>query len=83
MIGDHAALLAFGKADPEVESERTSNLVGKERSDTLAADSSDHLADEPAVGSGVITVRGSRLPHRALRGECLDGWLPRQEFLNG
>ena len=78
---DHPALLALGKADPEVEAQGAGDLVGEERPHALAADPPDHLADEPAVRSGVVAVRGARVPHRALGRERLDGRLPRQPFL--
>ena len=80
--GAHPALLARRKADPEIEAQGAGDLVGEECPETPAADPSDDLTYEPAVGHGVVAVCGPRLPHRALRRERFDGGLPREVFLD-
>jgi hypothetical protein len=56
--------LLLGQPDPEVQPERAGDLLAK-NSPRLRRDPSDDLADEPAVGDGVVAVLGAGLPQRA------------------
>ena len=53
-------------ADLEVGTERARDLVADELLERFAGDPAEHLADQVAVGEGVIARRGARLPPRRL-----------------
>ena len=64
-------------ADVEVGAERPGDLLGEELADGGAAgDPADDLADEVALGEGVVAGRGAGLPQRRLRGEERGRLLP-------
>ena len=79
----HAVLLLVGEPDPELEAERLGDLVVEEGAEALARDALHDLADQPAVGGGVVAVRGAGLPHRRLGLEGPDHRLPGQRLLEG
>ena len=81
--GATRCLLLVGEPDPELEAERRRDLVVEERAEALAGDAPDHLADQPAVGGGVVAVRGAGLPHRRLHLERPDHRVPGQRLLEG
>ena len=60
----------FGQPDVRVESEWCGHFVGEESANRAAVDPPDDLADEPAVGDGVVAVRRARLPARRLGGQA-------------
>src|SRR5262249_58218196 len=76
-------LLGFGQADPEVEPERCSELVGEEGAERPAGDPPDDLPEDPAVGAEVVAVPRARLPDRRLSRGCGDHRAPRQHLLQG
>ena len=67
--GRDARLHLLGQADPEVEAQRTRDLVTEERAERLARDAAHHLAHRPAEGEAVIAVARAGLPERLLVGE--------------
>jgi hypothetical protein len=65
-----------GHPDPGVDAEGLAHLLAQERPGRQAGDSTDHLADQVAVGGGVIAVRGAGLPTGGLRSEGGDDAVP-------
>ena len=62
-------VLARREADVEVGIERLGDLAVEELADRLAGDAPDDLADEVALGHGVVARPGAGLPPRRLGGE--------------
>ena len=81
--GATRCLLLVGQPDPELEVERHGDLVVEEGAEALAGDPPHDLADQPAVGGGVVAVGGAGLPHRRLLLERPDHRVPGQRLLEG
>jgi len=70
-VGDPAEL-TVGQPDEEVQPERSGDLLREEAAEAPTADPAHDLAEDPAIGTGVVAVRCPGLPHRAAR-----RWPPR------
>jgi hypothetical protein len=84
--GDQPAdprLLLLREADPKVEAQRSGHFAGQVTAGGKTGHPADHLADQPAVGHGVVAVAGSRLPHGSLGGQRIDGRGPGQGVIAG
>ena len=69
-------LFGFGQPDEEVGAEDVGDLALEELSDGRAGDSSHDLADEEALGDGVIARQRAIVPPRLLGGEQRRGEVP-------
>ena len=67
----------------EVESERAGHFLGEEGAERAAADPAHDLADQVAVGDGVVAVGGSGLPEGLLGGERFGHRVPGPHLFPG
>ena len=65
----HPVVLRLGQADVEVGAQRPGDLGGEPGPDGGAGDPAHDLADQVALGDGVVARRGAGLPPRLLGGQ--------------
>ena len=71
-----ARILRRGQPEEAVDPERRGDLVVEERSDGAAVDPPHDFSDEMTERHAVVSVTGTRLPPRLLRGERVDHGVP-------